>query len=127
MRRLWIAALILLILVIVSVWNAGAVRDRTESVIELLEQAEVSLEAGDRESALALTEQASREWESYDPFFQTVLSHSGVDQVSMGFCEALAYLRNQETGGEYSAVSSVLMLRLQMMMKMERLTPGNLL
>ncbi len=127
MRRLWIAVMILLILVIASVWNTEAIRDRTESVIVLLEQAEASLEAGDRETALALTEQAGSEWEAYDLFFQIVFSHSAADQVSMGFCDALAYLRDDETGGEYSAANSVLILRLQMMMQMERLTLGNLL
>ena len=127
MRRLWIASLILLALFLASIWNAGEVRDRTEHVITLLEQAEASLEAGDRETALALTEQANSDWETHDMFFQTVLNHSIVDQVSIGLREALAYLQDRETGGEYSAASAALMQRLQMMMKMERLTLGNLL
>ena len=127
MRRLWIASLILLALFLASVWNAGEVRDRTEHVITLLEQAEASLEAGDRETALALMEQANSDWETHDLFFQTVLNHSIVDQVSIGLQEALAYLQDRETGGEYSAASAALMQRLQMMMKMERLTLGNLL
>ena len=115
MKQLAITAALLLVLLLASFWNARDLKDRGEDLIGALEQAEAYLESGDRTRALSLTERAHAEWGDSERLFLAVLDHDAVDQVSLGFCEVAAYLRQEEPGGEYSAANAALILRIRKM------------
>ena len=127
MIRLWVAAGVLVALLLGALWNTQRLETDAQQIIALLEQAQAASEEGNNESALALTKKAQAYWEVRSPGFFAILDHQPVDEVSLCFCDALEYLADRETGGEYSAANQRLILSIRLLVEMERMSLQNFL
>ena len=95
MKRLWIAAALLLFLLGASLTNAWYAQDVTDGMRQQLRQAQTLAEQGDWARAEALTRQAYEDWQKHHFYFHTTMRHSDTDQVLRGFRSVLEYLRLQ--------------------------------
>lgn len=125
MKRLWIAAAILVAVFAGICLHIVSLKGFTEELTVLLEQAEAEAEAGRWEQAGALTEQAFLRWQDRDVYLHVLLRHSDTDQIYADFHETAALLAYQEWG-EYSAASARLITHLELLYEAEQLTLKNL-
>lgn len=126
MKRLWIAAALLLALLGISLANAWYAQDITDGMREQLHQAQVHAEQGDWGRAEALTRQVYQEWQDRHFYFHTTMRHSDTDQVLRGFRSVLEYLRLQEPD-QYNAANADLMAQLELLGEMEQPAAANVL
>lgn len=126
MRRLWIAAALLLFLLGASLANAWYAQNVTDGMRQRLRQAQTSAEQGDWSRAEALTRQAYEDWQERHFYFHTTMRHSDTDQVLRNFRSVLEYLQLQEPD-QYNAANADLMAQLELLAEMERPMLGNVL
>ena len=123
MRRLWIAAGLLLALLGASLGNAQYAKRLTDGMREQLYQARVQAEWGRAE---ALTRQVYEDWQSRHFYLHTTMRHSDTDQVLRGFRTVLEYVRLQEPD-QYNAANADLIAQLELLAEMEQPTLTNVL
>lgn len=126
MKRLWIAAALLLFLLGASLANAWYARNVTDGMRERLRQAQTSAEQGDWSRAEALTRQVYEDWQGRHFYFHTTMRHSDTDQVLREFRAVLEYIRLQEPD-QYNAANADLMAQLELLAEMEQPTIVNVL
>ena len=126
MRRLWIAAGLLLALLGASLGNAQYAKRLTDGMREQLYQARVQAELGEWGRAEALTRQVYEDWQSRHFYLHTTMRHSDTDQVLRGFRTVLEYVRLQEPD-QYNAANADLIAQLEMLAEMEQPTLTNVL
>lgn len=125
MKRIWIALAILGGIFGASLLGAQWLDGFTGQLTGLLERSEQAAQAGDWDTAAALTDQAQRTWQRHSGGLHVVLRHSDIDQVHISFVEAGRLLRSQELG-EYTAANARLMVQLDLLREAEQLTLQNL-
>ena len=126
MKRLWIAAGLLLALLGASLANARYAQSLTEDMGARLSQAQALTRQEDWGPAESLTRQAYEDWQSHHFYFHTLMRHGDTDQVLRAFRQVLEYLRLQEPD-QYNAANADLIAQLELLAEMEQATVVNVL
>ena len=126
MKRLYIAAALLIALLGASLTNAWYAQRLTGGMREELSRAQRLTEQGNWGRAEALTRQVYEDWQSHHFYLHTLMRHSDTDQVLRGFRTVLEYLRLQEPD-QYNAANADLMAQLELLAEMEQATLTNVL
>ena len=126
MRRLWLAAVLLALLLAASLTNGWYAQKLTGGMREDLRQAQHLAGQEDWSRAEAVTRQVYEDWQSHHFYFHTLMRHSDTDQVLRAFRQVLEYLRLQEPD-QYNAANADLMAQLELLAEMEQATVVNVL
>lgn len=126
MKRLWIAAGLLALLLAASLTNAWYAQKLTGNMGERLRQAQTLTGQGNWDRAEALTRQVYEDWQDHHFYFHTLMRHSDTDQVLRAFRTVLEYLQLQEPD-QYNAANADLMAQLELLAEMEQATVVNVL
>ena len=126
MKRLYIAAALLILLLGTSLANGMYAQSITGRMREQLHQAQAQAEQDSWDRAEALTRQAYEDWQSRHFYFHTTMRHSDTDQVLRGFRSVLEYIRLQEPD-QYNAANADLIAQLELLAEMEQPTLTNVL
>ncbi len=126
MKRLWIAAGLLALLLAASLTNAWYAQKLTGNMGERLRQAQTLTGQGNWDRAEALTRQVYEDWQSHHFYLHTLMRHSDTDQVLRAFRTVLEYLRLQEPD-QYNAANADLMAQLELLAEMEQASVVNVL
>lgn len=126
MKRVWIAAAILLTILAGTLLHSFYITSYTRNMTTLLEQAESSAEQGDWERADKLTQTVWDKWQAKELYFHVTLRHDETDLIYTGLREVAEFIQCQE-GGEYSAANARLIANLELMAEAEQLTLKNIL
>ena len=126
MKRLYIAAGLLLVLLGASLTNAWYAQSLTGGMTDQLRRAQSLTEQDDWAQAEAVTRQVYEDWQSHRFYFHTLMRHSDTDQVLRGFRSVLEYVRLQEPD-QYNAANADLMAQLELLAEMEQPSVANVL
>ncbi len=126
MKRILIAAAILLVIFAATLSHSFYISDFTGDLTALLEAAEAQAENDNWDAAHDLTQKARDRWDSTDAYLHILLRHSETDNVYTGFREVAEFIQCQE-GGEYSAANARLIAELELLAEAEQLTMKNIL
>ena len=126
MKRLYIAAALLILLLGASLTNAWYAQSLTGGMTDQLRRAQSLTEQDDWAQAEAVTRQVYEDWQSHHFYFHTLMLHSDTDQVLRAFRQVLEYLRLQEPD-QYNAANADLMAQLELLAEMEQATVVNVL
>ena len=126
MKRLWIAAGLLALLLAASLTNAWYAPKLTGNMGERLRQAQTLTGQGNWDRAEALTRQVYEDWQDHHFYFHTLMRHSDTDQVLRAFRQVLEYLRLREPD-QYNAANADLVAQLELLAEMEQATVVNVL
>lgn len=126
MKRLYIAAGLLALLLAASLTNAWYAQKITGDMGERLRQAQTLTGQGDWDRAEALTRQVYEDWQGYHFYFHTLMRHSDTDQVLRAFRQVLEYLQLREPD-QYNAANADLVAQLELLAEMEQATVVNVL
>ena len=126
MRRLWLAAGLLVLLLAASLTNGWYAQKLTGGMREDLRQAQLLASQENWSRAEAVTRQVYEDWQSHHFYFHTLMRHSDTDQVLRAFRQVLEYLRLQEPD-QYNAANADLMAQLELLAEMEQATVVNVL
>lgn len=126
MRRLYIAAGLLILLLAASLGNAWYAQRLTDGMGNQLRQAQILAQAEDWKQAEAKTSQVYKDWKSHHFYFHTVMRHSDTDQILRAFRQVLEYLRLQEPD-QYNAANADLIAQLELLAEMEQASIVNVL
>lgn len=126
MKRLYIAAGLLALLLAASLTNAWYAQKITGDMGERLRQAQTLTGQGDWDRAEALTRQVYEDWQGYHFYFHTLMRHSDTDQVLRAFRQVLEYLQLREPD-QYNAANADLVAQLELLAEMEQAAVVNVL
>ena len=126
MKRLWIPAALLLVLLAVSLVNARHIQSLSHHWIYQLEQSQRFVSAGLWEQARQLTAQTYRDWNDHHTYLHSTLRHQDTDEILRGFRMVLRYLDIQEVD-QYTAANADLMALLELLAEMEQPSLVNVL
>ena len=126
MKRLYIAAALLLLLLGASLGNGWYARKVTGEMCQELRQAQLLAEVEDWSQAESITRQVYEDWQGRHFYFHTLMRHSDTDQVLRAFRQVLEYLRLQEPD-QYNAANADLMAQLELLAEMEQASVVNVL
>lgn len=126
MKRLVIAALLLLSVLGATVFHSQYLTRLTDSYCEQLKQAAVLADDNNWPRALELTEQTLASWEQHDFYLHTLLRHVDIDSIRLTFHEVVEYLRLAEPD-QYTAANAKLIAQLELLAEAERLNLKNVL
>ena len=126
MKRLYIAAALLALLLGLSLVNGWYSERLTGEMREQLRQAQRLAEEEDWGRAEAVTRQVYEDWQNRHFYFHTTMRHSDTDQVLRGFRTVLEYVRLQEPD-QYNAANADLITHLELLAEMEQPSVANVL
>lgn len=126
MKRIWIAAALLLALLAGTLSHSFYIAAFTRDLTALLEAAEAKAEEEQWASAEELTQVARHKWDEQGAYLHILLRHSETDEVYTGFREVAEFIQCQE-GGEYSAANARLIAQLELLAEAEQLNLKNIL
>ena len=126
MRRLWIAAGLLVLLLCASLANGWYAGKLTGAMGGQLRQAQIQAEQGNWTQAESLTRQAYLDWQRDHFYFHTTMRHSDTDQILRSFHAVLQYVRLQEPD-QYNAANADLIAQLELLAEMEQPAAVNVL
>ena len=126
MKRLYIAAALLILLLGVSLANGWYAQNITGEMCRELRQAQLLAEVEDWSQAESITRQVYEDWQDRHFYFHTLMRHSDTDQVLRAFRQVLEYLRLQEPD-QYNAANADLMAQLELLAEMEQASVVNVL
>lgn len=126
MKRIVIAAAILLVIFLTTLSHSFYIASFTGQLTTLLEAAEAKAEENDWSAAGDLTQTAWDRWTAADAYLHILLRHAETDSVYTGFREVAEFIQCQE-GGEYSAANARLIAGLELLSEAEQLTLKNVL
>lgn len=126
MKRLWIAAALLMVLLGASLANGRHAQALTGEMRESLRQAQDLAEQEDWGRAESLTRQVYEDWQSHHFYFHTVMRHGDTDEILRAFRTVLEYLQLREPD-QYNAANADLMAQLELLAEMEQASVVNVL
>lgn len=126
MKRLWIAAALLSILLAGTLVNAWYVQSLCDNLTERLDGAQQLARENQWEQASALTRQVYQDWQAHHFYLHCVLRHSDTDQILRSFRSVLQYLDIQELD-QYAAANADLLAQLELLAEMEQASVVNVL
>ncbi len=125
MKRVTIAVLILLGVLVASVGNGIYLTRSTQEVSALLEKTTAAIGEEDWASALTLTEEAEQCWMAANFYHHIVLHVDSLEEISVGFGELRQFLQAQDEA-EAAVASDRLANRLRMTAYAEQLRLENI-
>lgn len=126
MRRLWAAAVLMILMLGGTLVNARYAQQLTDGLAGRLEQAQ-ALACQERwEEAEALTQEVYQDWQEHHFYLHTVMRHSDTDQILRAFRGVLEYLELGEID-QYTAANADLVAQLELLAEMEQATLVNVL
>ena len=126
MKRIIIAASILLLTFAAILSHSFYIGSFTEDLTTLLEAAENNAEENNWAAAWDLTQTAHQKWDAKSAYLHILLRHNETDNVYTGFREVFEFIQCQESG-EYSAANARLIAELELLSEAEQLTLQNVL
>ena len=126
MRRLWIAAGLVGLLLAASLANAWYAQKITDDMGRRLERAQELAQGEDWGEAERITRQVLQDWEERHFYFHTLMRHSDTDEILRAFREVLEYLEVREID-QYRAANADLVAQLELLAEMEQATLVNVL
>ena len=126
MKRLYIAAALLILLLGASLTNGWYAQNITGEMCKELRQAQLLAEVEDWSQAESITRQVYEDWQGRHFYFHTLMRRSDTDQVLRAFRQVLEYLRLQEPD-QYNAANADLMAQLELLAEMEQASVVNVL
>ena len=126
MKRLYIAAALLALLLGLSLVNGWYSERLTGEMREQLRQAQRLAEEEDWGRAEAVTRQVYEDWQNRHFYFHTTMRHSDTDQILRSFRAVLEYVRLQEPD-QYNAANADLIAQLELLAEMEQPAAVNVL
>ena len=102
MKRMWIGAAVLLVLLVGSFLVGKGLEKRIHPHTTALRQAAAFAQAGQWEQAESLTEQARTDWEQLSWVSAMLARHDDLDRIGTGFAQFAAYAGTDAV--EYSAL-----------------------
>ena len=105
MKRLWIGVGVLTALLILSTAAAVMLHRVHNPIADALEQAALAWQQGDRETAVALSEEAAGRWERWHSFTAALADHDPMDNIDELFAQLPAYAREANSNA-FAAVCS---------------------
>ncbi len=126
MKRLWIAAVLLAVLLAGSLGNAWYAQRLADGLTERLEQARALTWTGEWDRAEELTREVFRDWQDSHFYLHTVMRHSDTDQILRAFRAVLEYLELEEMD-QYAAANADLVAQIQLLAEMEQASVVNVL
>lgn len=126
MKRLWIAAAILVLMLGASLVNGWYAQSLTGEMTKQLRQAQSFTGLDDWERAESVTRQVYEDWQEHHFYLHTLMRHSDTDQVLRAFRQVMEYLRLQEPD-QYNAANADLIAQLELLAEMEQPSVVNVL
>ena len=126
MKRLLIAAGLLLFMLAGCLLNAWYSQKLTRDMIQDLQQARQAAQGEDWAEAERITLQAYERWNSRHFYLHVVMRHSDTDQILRAFRSVLQYLEIQEMD-QYTAANADLTTQLELLSEMEQAALVNVL
>ncbi len=126
MRRLWIAAGLVGLLLAASLANAWYAQKITDDMGRRLERAQELAQGEGWGEAERITRQVFQDWEERHFYFHTLMRHSDTDEILRAFREVLEYLEVREID-QYRAANADLVAQLELLAEMEQATLVNVL
>ena len=126
MKRLLIAAALLMFMLTGCLLNAWYAHQLADSMIQDLHQARQAAQEEDWERAEAITLLAYERWNSQHFYLHVVMRHSDTDQILRDFRSVLQYLEIQEMD-QYTAANADLITQLELLSEMEQASLVNVL
>lgn len=127
MKRLWIAAGIITLLVLISLWHVHTLDRFTTNLEQQLELAQNHLNRQDWDSTAPLLQNAYETWEDRAFYLHVTLHHEDIDAIRSSLREALAFLDSRDDAGECAAVVGRLRNQLELLVEAEWPSIKNLL
>lgn len=128
MKRLWIAAAIILTMAAAIGCHVFCLSRLSQQLSALLTQAQFQVSQENWPQGEALTRQALEEWEAHDFYLHAVMQHEDIDAIRISFQQALAYLSGEERqSAEYAAANAQLLTQLSLLIEGELPSLKNLL
>ena len=126
MKRLGIAAGILLLLLALSIYSGLALTRLTNGCIAQLERAQEMAMQDDWDSARKLTRSVYDTWEGHSFALHALLRHAEADEILVSFRCVKQYLALEEMD-QYAAANITLITQLELLSEMEQASPDNVL
>ena len=126
MKRLWIAAAILLAMFGSTLANSWYLERLITDLGQQLIQAHLQADENNWGQARELTKQVTEHWQKHDFYFHIMLPHDDIDDIHLTFREVQEYLLLQETD-QYNAANAKLIAQLGLLAEMEQLNVKNIL
>lgn len=127
MKRLWISALIILLLAGVGGVHVSHLETLVDDLIGQLETVETSLDQRNWSGAKRTVQAVYDQWERQAFYLHTTLRHTDIDAIRTSLREALAYLDSREDTAECQAVTAKLINQLELLLEAELPSIKNLL
>lgn len=126
MKRLWIAASILVLLLAASLTNGWYIRSLTSQMARQLEQAQSLARQDQWDRAAKITKKAYQDWENHHFYLHTTLRHSDTDQIARSFRSILQFLDHGEEA-QYASANADLIAQLELLAETEQASLTNVL
>ena len=127
MKRLWISAGLIALLVILAAFHVWKLSNYTSNLEQQLELVQRHLNREDWENATPLLHDAYRQWEDKGFYLHTMLRHEDIDDIRASFREAMSYLDSREDAAECAAILGRLRNQLELLLEAELPSIRNLL
>lgn len=127
MKRAWIAAAVLILLLAAVLWSGLCLARFTGGLTAALYQAQGMAEKGNWEDAARVTETAQRRFQDRAFYLHVTLRHSDIDLVESSFREVEQLLSHRERLGEYAAANARLITQLELLAESEHPSLRNIL
>jgi len=125
MKRMWIGAAILAILLTVGLLVGEVMAERTAPGAEKLRQAAQYARAEEWEQAEELAGEVQTDWERIKWLAEILATHENLEQIEISFGQLDSYARTD--GAAYSALCDTLASQLEALGKAHGCSLGNLL
>ena len=126
MKRLWMAALLMTLLIALCLGNAWYSLTLTRQLAEQLTQAQSLVEQDQWEPARTMTQEVYDRWNNHHFYLHVFLRHSDTDQILRTFRQVLQYLQLEELD-QYAAANADLTAQLELLAEMEQPSLVNIL
>jgi len=126
MKRLWIAAAILLAMLGSTLGNSWYLNSLIARFDQELTNAHLLSTQDHWDAARHITEQVVEHWQEHDFYFHVMLPHRDIDDIHLTFCEVQEYLKLEEAD-QYNAANAKLIAQLGLLAEMEQLNLKNIL
>ena len=125
MKKTIAGAVLLTLLFIGALFNAGYQKSVLSGLIEIVDTADAQMASGDLSAAFGTLSGALDAWDGWEEYTHIFIRHTDVESVSAAFYELLSDLCEDNPG---SARGSFLSLRhsLESIIKMEQPRPGSI-
>jgi predicted phosphoadenosine phosphosulfate sulfurtransferase len=81
MKRVWISAIIFIILLTVCIWGETTTKNASSTMIETITSAKLAAVDGNNELAYRLSKKAVSDWKNYHKILCTYMPHSQLEAI----------------------------------------------